>query len=68
MSQDVSLHVQLTPDLPRNRSIQQEESSLHQQIGVKFKEETSNEHLEHNFVWCRKLDTSENRSELNGMF
>jgi len=34
-------------------SIQQEENSLHQQNGLKFKEETSAVlNLEHGFVWC----------------
>jgi hypothetical protein len=29
------------------------EDSFHQQIGLKFKEETINVlHLEHSFVWC----------------
>jgi hypothetical protein len=33
--------------------VQQEEDSLHQQIGLKFEEETSKMlHLEHGFVWC----------------
>jgi hypothetical protein len=34
-------------------SIQQEEDALHQQIGLTFKEETSEMlHLEHSLVWC----------------
>jgi hypothetical protein len=34
-------------------NIQQEEDSFHQQIGLKFKEETSKVlNLEHSFVWC----------------
>ena len=34
-------------------SIQQEEEYFHQQIGLTFKEETSEVlHLEHSIVWC----------------
>jgi hypothetical protein len=34
-------------------NVQQEEVSFHEQIGLKFKEETSEMlHLEHGFVWC----------------
>jgi hypothetical protein len=34
-------------------SIQQEEKSFHQKIGLKFNEETSKVlYLEHSFVWC----------------
>jgi len=34
-------------------SIQQEENSLHQQNGLKLKEQTSTVlNLEHSFVWC----------------
>jgi hypothetical protein len=44
-------------------SIHQQEASLHQQIGLKFKDEHSKVlHVEHSFVWCCNLDTSENRS------
>ena len=40
------------------------EKSLHQQIGLKFKKETSEVlHLERSTLWCRDLDTSESRSE-----
>ena len=50
-------------------SIQQEEGSFHQQIGHKFQEETIHMlHLEHSYVWCLKLDTSEDRSEIPGKF
>jgi hypothetical protein len=38
-------------DIPGKSSIQQE-VSFHQQIGLKFKEETRKvPHLEHSFVW-----------------
>jgi hypothetical protein len=38
-------------------------------LGLKFKEETSKVlHLEHSFVWCWNLDTSESRSEIPGKF
>jgi hypothetical protein len=50
-------------------NIQQEEESFHQQTGLKFKEETSIVlHLEHCFVWCLNVDTSENGSEVSGKF
>jgi hypothetical protein len=40
-----------------------------QQIGLKFKEETGEMlHLEHSFVWCWSLDTSEDRSEVPWKF
>jgi hypothetical protein len=40
--------------------IKQEGESFHQQIGLKFKEETSEVlHLDHSIVWCCNLDTSE---------
>ena len=51
MKQDVSM--KLNPGLPWQKQHQQEEDSFHQQIGLKFKEETSKMlHLEHSFVWC----------------
>jgi hypothetical protein len=38
--------------------------TFHQQIGLKFKEETSEVlHLEHSIVWCSNLDASGSRSE-----
>ena len=41
--------------------------TFHQQIGFKFKEETSKMlQLENNFVWCCNLDTWESRSEIQG--
>jgi hypothetical protein len=50
-------------------SIQQEGDSFHQQIGLKFKEETCEmTHLEHSIVWCWNLDTSESRLEIAGKF
>ena len=49
--QDVQ--VQLNPGLPCQRTIQQGEDSFDQQIGLKFKEETSEVlHLGNNTVWC----------------
>ena len=34
-------------------SVQQDDDSLYQQIGLKFEEETSKMlHLEHGFAWC----------------
>jgi len=51
-------------DVPENEiedyhgktSVRQEEGSLHQQIGLKFKKETGKLlHLEHSFVWCWNL-------------
>ena len=38
--------------------------TCHQQMELKFKAESN----EHSFVWCRNLDTSENRSEISGKF
>ena len=38
--------------------------SFHQHIRLKLKEETSKMlHLEHSFVWCWNLETSEHRSD-----
>jgi len=49
-------------------SIQQEDS-VHQQTRLKFQEESSKMlHLEYNIVWCCKLDSTENRSEILGNF
>jgi hypothetical protein len=45
--------------------IQQEADSFHQQTGLTFKDITQAiVHLEHHFVWCLNLDTSEYRSEM----
>jgi hypothetical protein len=50
-------------------SIQQEEDSLYQQIRLRAKEKISEVlHLEHSFVWCGNLDSSESRSEVPGKF
>ena len=44
-------------------------NSFYQQIGLKFKEETSKIiHLEYNFLWCWNLNTSEIRSQIPGKF
>ena len=63
MTQDVQ--VKLNPGLPGRISVLQEEGSLHQQTGLKFKEETGKLlHMEHSFVWCCNLYTAESRSEM----
>jgi hypothetical protein len=42
---------------------------LHHQTGLKFKDETCEVlHLEHRFVCCWNVDTSESRSEISGKF
>jgi hypothetical protein len=47
------LHGRFKPGESWQSSIQQEEKSFHQQIGLKFKEETDKLlHVEHSFVWC----------------
>jgi hypothetical protein len=44
---------------------QQREEFFHQQIILKCKEEISEmRRLEHSFLWCCSLDTSESRSEI----
>jgi len=49
--------------------MQSVEGSFHQQTGLKLKDETSKVlHLEHSFVLCRNLDTSESRSEISVKF
>ena len=51
------------------RSIQQQEGSFRQQVGLKFKEESSIVlYLEYSFVWCCNLDTSKGGSEIPGSF
>jgi len=43
--------------------------NVHQQIGLKFNEETSEVlHLEQSYVWCWNLDASASRSEKLGNF
>jgi hypothetical protein len=43
--------------------------TLRQQIRLRAKEEISEVlHLEHCFVWCGNLDSSETRSEIPGKF
>ena len=50
-------------------SIQQEEGSFRQGIGLEFKEDATKVlYLELSFVWCWKLDTSESRSEIPTKF
>jgi hypothetical protein len=42
---------------------------IRRKIELKFKEEVSEVLcIEHSFVWCWKLDTSESRSEIPGKF
>jgi hypothetical protein len=61
--QDV--HGKLNKGLPLQSSARQEEDSFHQELGLTFKEETSQVLLlEHDFVWCWNLDNSESRSEI----
>jgi len=63
------LHVKLNLSLPWQKQHSREEGSLRQQIGHKFKEETSKVlHLAHSFVWCWKFDTSESISEIPRRF
>jgi hypothetical protein len=59
MMQDV--HVKLNPGLQW-----QKHHSFHQQIRLKFKEETSK--LENSFLQCQNLDTSEIKSEIPEKF
>ena len=48
-------------------SIQQEEDSFHQKIGLQFKEGTSKlPHLKHNFFWCWNFNISDSRLEMPG--
>ena len=50
ITDDARLHVKLNPG---KGSTQQEEDCFHLQIGLKFKEETSELlRLEHSIVWC----------------
>jgi hypothetical protein len=43
--------------------------AFHQQIELKFKEETSKVlHLDYSFVWCCNLDTLESRPVVPGKF
>ena len=61
--------MKLNPVLPQQSSIQQEEDSFHQQIGLKLQEEANEMlHLEHCIVWWSNLDTSKSRSEICGKF
>jgi hypothetical protein len=55
--------------LPWQEQHSTREDSLHQQIGLRSKEEISEVlHLEQNFVWCGNLHSSETRSQVPGMF
>jgi hypothetical protein len=65
MMQEV--YMKLNSGFPWQSSIQQEHGSFHQQIGLKFQEETIRVlHLDHSFVWCRNVDSLESRSEILG--
>ena len=56
-----------TQDCHGKSSIQKEEDSFCQQTGFIFKKEGIKVwHLEHSFVWCWNLDTSEGISEIPG--
>jgi hypothetical protein len=64
-----SVHVKLNPWLPWQKQHTTRRRILYQQIGLRFKEETSAVlHLVHSCVWCWNLDTSESRSEVPGKF
>jgi len=53
------------PGLPLQGGFHREEDPFHQQIGLKFQDESSEMlHLASNFVWCCALDSSETRSEI----
>jgi len=65
--QDV--HVKLNPGLPWQKQHSTRKRLFSQQIGLKFKEETSKMlHLEYSFVWCWNFNTMESRSETRGKF
>jgi hypothetical protein len=58
------IHAKLSPGLPWKTSIQRDGNSFDEQIGLEFKEETSETlRLEHSFVRCRKMDTAQGRSK-----
>jgi len=57
--QGVNMVTQLGLPWKRTRGIQQEEGSFHQEIELKFREETNEVlHLEHSFLRCWNLDIS----------
>jgi len=61
--------VKISPGLPWQSNIQQEQFSLRQQIGLKFKNETSGLlYFEYILLWSRNLVTWEERSEWPGKF
>jgi hypothetical protein len=56
-------------DYLKKGSLFQERRLFHQQMGLGIKKDTSKVlHLEHSFVWCWNLDTSESSSEIPGKF
>jgi hypothetical protein len=58
MMQDVQ--GKLNPNRSTKSRFQQDEESFHQQIGLRFEEDTSEVlHLEYSFVWCCSFDISE---------
>jgi hypothetical protein len=49
----VYVQVELTRDWREKSSRQPKENSFHQQLGLKFNEDTTEVlHFEHGFVWC----------------
>jgi hypothetical protein len=65
--QDV--HVKLSHGLPWQKQHTRGRKFFQQQIGLTFKEETSEVlHLEHSIVWSWKLHTLESGSEIPGKF
>jgi hypothetical protein len=66
---DISIHSCVTLNTYKENSVfQQEEDSLHQQIRLAKEESSELLQLEHSFVWCGNLDSSEARSEIPGKF
>jgi hypothetical protein len=56
-------------DFRAQSDIRQELDSFHQQIGLTFKEASNGVlHVEHGFVQCWNLHTSQRRSEIPRMF
>jgi len=54
------VYVQFSPGFPWQKQHSSKRRLIHQQIGLKLKEETSNSkvlHFEHSFVCCWYLDT-----------
>jgi hypothetical protein len=46
-------HVKLNPEVPWQKQHSTRKNSFHQQIGLKFKEETSKlRNFDYSFLWC----------------